>query len=105
MSTLGIKFLTAAVICASLFGCNAGMAPTGGTPDEVKAAFDKMPLEERVKLTIASSMPADAKKQKIAEMYQKEGKTPPGEEGGAPAGSAPASGPPPGVGMPSQGGR
>ena len=105
MSTLGIKLLTVAILGAGLVGCNAGMAPTGASPEEVKAAFDKLPLEERVKLTNSSSMPADAKKQKIAEMYQKEGKTPPGEENGAPAGSAPASGPPPGVGMPSQGGR
>lgn len=103
MSTQGIKLLIASLIVSSLIGCNAGMAPSGGSPEDVKAAFDKMPLEERVKLTNASSMPADAKKQKIAEMYQKEGKTPP-EDAGSPEGAAP-SGPPPGTGMPSQGGR
>jgi hypothetical protein len=103
MSSIRIKLLSAAVLGCSLFGCNAGMAPTGGTPEDVKVAFDKLPLEERVKLTKASSMPAEDQKKKIAEMYQKEGKTPP-EEGGTPAGPAP-TGPPAGMGMPSQGGR
>ena len=76
------------------------MAPSGGSNEEVKAAFDKMPLEEQVKLVNSSSMPADAKKAKIDEIYKKAGKTPPAD--GAPA---PSNGPPPGVGMPSQGGR
>jgi hypothetical protein len=103
MSSNRLKILSAAVIGCSLFGCNAGMAPTGASPDDVKAAFDKLPLEKRVELTNSSSMPAEEKKKKIAEMYQKEGKTPP-EEGGSPAGPAP-TGPPAGMGMPSQGGR
>ncbi len=103
MSFNRINLLSAAVIGCSLIGCNAGMAPTGASPEDVKVAFDKLPLEERVKLTNGSSMPAEEKKKKIAEMYQKEGKAPP-EDGGTPAGSAP-SGPPEGMGMPSQGGR
>ncbi|MEI7984396.1 MAG: hypothetical protein WCI55_02110 [Armatimonadota bacterium] len=103
MSLIRIKLLSAVVIGCSLFGCNAGMAPTGASPEDVKVAFDKLPLEERVKLTNGSSMPAEDKKKKIAEMYQKEGKAPP-EDGGTPAGSAP-TGPPEGMGTPSQGGR
>ena len=101
MSSLGIKICALAIVGCSMFGCSVGMAPSGGSPEEVKAAFDKMPLEERVKLTRSSSMPADAKKKKIDEMYAKEGISPPGETG-APA---PSTGPPAGVGMPGQGGR
>lgn len=77
------------------------MAPSGGSNEEVKAAFDKMPLEEQVKLINSSSMPADQKKARIEEAYKKAGKTPP-SDGAAPATS---SGPPPGMGTPSQGGR
>jgi hypothetical protein len=85
-----------------LAGCsNVGNAPAGGSADEVRAAFDKMPLEEQVKVTNSSSMPADKKKERIAELYKKAGKTPP-DDGGPPA--AP-SGPPAGVGTPPQGGR
>lgn len=103
MSLIRIKLLSAVMIGCSLIGCNAGMAPTGASPADVKVAFDNLPLEERVKLTNSSSMPAEDKKKRIAEMYQKEGKTPP-EEGGTPGGAAP-TGPPAGMGMPSQGGR
>lgn len=97
--TTHIVFVCIAAGC--LVACNAGVAPAGGSAEDVKAAFDKLPLEERVKLTNSSSMPAEAKKQKIAEMYQKEGKTPP-EDTQTPT---TPSGPPPGVGTPSQGGR
>ena len=62
-----------------------------------------MTLEEQVELTTSSSMPEDKKKEKIAELYKKAGKTPP-EDTSAPVENAP-SGPPPGLGMPSQGGR
>ena len=100
MSSIGTKIAVAVFVGCSLFGCSGvGNAPSGGSAEEVKAAFDKMPLEEQVKLTNSSSMPADAKKKKIAELYQKAGKIPPDEA------AMPSSGPPPGAGMPSQGGR
>jgi hypothetical protein len=101
MSPLGTKLVSIAIIGFSLVGCNAGMAPQGASGDDVKAAFDKLPLEDKVKITKQSSMPEDKKKAKIEEYYKAAGKTPP-DDG---AGGGTAGGPPPGTGMPSQGGR
>ena len=92
-----IAILTVCISTSLLVGCNAGMAPSGGSNEEVKAAFEKMPVDEQIKLVQSSSMPAEAKKAKIDEIYKKAGKTPPPD--GAPTGL------PPGVGTPSQGGR
>ena len=101
-----LKYIAVTLVAGcSLVGCGVGMTPAGGSAEDVKAAFDKMPLEERVRLTNASSIPAEAKKNKIAEMYQKEGKTPPDASGSTAGANTPAPGPPPGAGMPSQGGR
>ncbi len=94
---LGIASLT--VAAAALSGCSVGMAPSGGSAEDVKAAFDKMSMEDQIKVTKEANIPADAKKKKLEEIYAKFGKTPPADEGAAP------SGPPPGVGTPSQGGR
>ncbi|MBI1333967.1 MAG: hypothetical protein JST12_12100 [Armatimonadetes bacterium] len=83
---LNLQVLALCTIAACVVGCSMGMAPSGGSNEEVKAAFDKMPVEEQVKLINGSSMPADAKKKRIEELYQKAGKTPPPEvlTGGAP---------------------
>lgn len=66
-------------------GCNIGMTESGGSPEEVKQAFDKLPLEERAKSIMASPASEEFKKQRIKEMYEKEGKTPPADiSGGSP---------------------
>jgi hypothetical protein len=71
------KPLLAVLVCAaawSLIGCNIGVTPGGGSDADVKAAFDKMPLEERAKSLMSSPASMDFKKKKIEEMYAKEGK-------------------------------
>jgi hypothetical protein len=71
------KPLLLALACTaalSVIGCNMGMTPSGGSDTEVKAAFDKLPLEDRAKSILSSPAPMDAKKKKIEEMYAKEGK-------------------------------
>ncbi|MEZ0325356.1 MAG: hypothetical protein ACAH95_05580 [Fimbriimonas sp.] len=50
------------------------MAPSGGSPEEVKSAFDKLPIEERAKSIMSSPATAEFKAQRIKEMYAKEGK-------------------------------
>jgi predicted small secreted protein len=83
---------TLGLVALSLSGCNAGMSPAGGSDEDVKSAIDKMPLEEKAKFYNNSSMPAEEKKKRIMEMYQKEGKEPPAEFMGgsaAPTGGAP----------------
>jgi len=92
------KALLLALIPMVLIACNAGNAPTGGSDEEIKATFDKMPLEDKAKFYMNSPMPLADKKKKIEEAYQKDGKPVPPElaaqlEGGAPA--APAAGAPP----------
>lgn len=68
--------------CLSIFliaGCNVGMSPSGGSPEEVKAEFDKLPLEVRAKSIMNSPASAEFKAERIKEMYAKEGKEPPEE--------------------------
>lgn len=68
----------------SVIGCNVGMTPSGGSDAEVKAAFDKLPLEDRAKSILSSPAPMDFKKKRIEAMYAKEGKkVPDGMFGGA----------------------
>ena len=102
MSLSGIKIVLTVVVGCSILGCNVGTSPAGGSTEDVKEAFNKMPQEEQLKVVRAANMPADKKREKIAELYKKAGKTP--HEDLASEGM-PSSGPPPGVGMPSQGGR
>lgn len=71
------KPLVILLACAgvlSVVGCNIGMTPSGGTDAEVKAAFDKLPLEDRAKSILSSPAPMDFKRKRIEEMYAKEGK-------------------------------
>ncbi len=74
-----VPVVGAAVVASALTGCNVGMAPAGGSDAEVKAFFDKQPLDVRAKQTMASPAPYDFKIKKIKEMYQKEGKEVPAE--------------------------
>jgi hypothetical protein len=62
-----------------LVGCNVGMSPAGGSPEEVKADFDKLPLEVRAKSIMSSPATAEFKAERIKEMYAKEGKEVPPE--------------------------
>ena len=70
-----LSLLSIAVgICSAMGGCNVGMAPSGGSEAEIKAAFDKQPLEERAKSILGSPASIEFKTQRIKEMYDKEGK-------------------------------
>ena len=72
-----IKIISAVFVCAiafSLSGCDIGSAPSGGSDTQVKAAFDKLPIEERAKTIMGSPAPMEHKKQMIEQMYAKEGK-------------------------------
>ncbi len=63
-----------------LVGCDKiGQTPSGGSDEEVKAAFDKLPLDVRCKSIMGSMAPMDFKMKKIKEMYAKEGKPVPPE--------------------------
>lgn len=62
-----------------LMGCSIGMAPSGGSNEQVKAEFDKLPLEDRAKSIMSSPATQEFKMQKIKEMYAKEGKEPPAD--------------------------
>ena len=62
-----------------LSGCNAGMAAEGGSPEEVKAAFDAQPLDVRARQVMSSPAPMDYKIQRVKDMYQKEGKEVPAD--------------------------
>lgn len=76
------SLLAVAVICGSCFiagGCNLGMAPSGGSNEEVKANFDKLSLEDRANTIMKSPASMEFKKQRIKEMYEKEGKQPPAD--------------------------
>jgi hypothetical protein len=55
------------------------MAPEGGSADEVKAAFDKQPLDVRAKQIMSSPAPQEFKMQRIKDMYAKEGKEVPAD--------------------------
>lgn len=68
-------------------GCNIGQTPPGGSDAEVKAFFDKQPLDVRAKQTMSSPAPLEQKIARIKEMYKKEGKEVPAEylQGGATA--------------------
>ena len=66
--------IAACVVSIVIVGCNVGMTPAGGSEAEIKAAFDKMPLEDRAKSILSSPAPMDFKVQRIKEMYAKEGK-------------------------------
>lgn len=72
------------------------MAPEGGSNEEIKAAFNSQPLEERAKFLLNSPMPAADKKKKIEDMYKAEGKEVPPEiasqlGGGGPGGPGPTA--------------
>ena len=95
----------AVMVGCSLIGCGVGMSPAGGSNEDIKSAYENMPLDKKIELINSKGIPAEKKKEMITEAYRKAGKTPPAESA-APAGANdPASGPPPGMGMPSQGGR
>jgi len=70
-------------ICAIgwlLVGCDKiGQTPGGGSDADVKAAFDKLPIEKRVKIEMMSPAPMDMKRQRIKDMYAKEGKPVPAD--------------------------
>lgn len=84
--------LALAVIGGNLVGCdNIGKAPAGASQEEMKTAFDKLPLEERAKMLLDRPGPMDDKKKSITAMYEKEGKEPPADMFGAPAAGAPGS--------------
>jgi hypothetical protein len=75
-----LKTLIACCVVASMIGCDKiGQTPAGGSDAEVKAAFDKAPIEERVKITMGSPAPAADKLARIKDMYAKEGKQVPKE--------------------------
>ncbi len=82
--TIIIKKL-ASILCVCsvvwvLAGCEkVGQTPAGGSDAEVKAAFDKLPIEERAKAVMGTPAPMDFKVKKITEMYKKEGKEPPAD--------------------------
>jgi hypothetical protein len=86
------KIILASLVVVSITGCNAGMSPAGGSNEEIKAAYDALPIEERVKIINSSGMPAEDKKAKIAELYKKEGKEPPADvlSGGGQGGPPPS---------------
>lgn len=61
-------------------GCgDVGNAPAGNSQEEQKAAFDKLPIEERAKTLMGLPGPIDDKRQKVKDMYAKEGKEAPPE--------------------------
>ena len=74
-----VPALSVAVMALGLVGCNVGMTPSGGSDAEIKAAFDKQPLEVRAKSIMSSPATMDYKIQRIKEMYAKEGKEVPPE--------------------------
>lgn len=101
---------------AVIFGCSSvGNAPSGASADQMKQAFDKLPVEEQVKTLLDAPGPAASKADHIRELYAKAGKpVPPDIEkqiggGGGPgapgapgatAGGGPASAPTPAGGGP-----
>ena len=75
------SFLFLACAIASLVvGCSSiGQTPAGGSDAEVRAAFDKQPLDVRAKEIMGSPAPMDYKVKRIKDMYAKEGKPVPPE--------------------------
>jgi hypothetical protein len=64
------------------------MSPAGASQDEAKAAYDKLPVEERAKQLMALPGTQADKLAKVKAMYEKEGKTMP-ENFGTPAAGVP----------------
>jgi len=64
----------------SLLGCgDIGAAPAGASSDEMKATFDKLPVDERAKMLLDASGPMDDKVKRVRALYEKEGKKPSAE--------------------------
>ena len=59
------------VACLALAGCNAGMEPTGPTPDQIRAKIDAMPPEKQIDLIEHSPMSRPEKDKRLAEIRQK----------------------------------
>lgn len=57
----------------ALLGCNAGMAPEPMSREEARDALSKMSPQEQIKYYESGPMPAEQKKQKIAEIEAKYG--------------------------------
>jgi len=74
-----LSVVSVAAIASALCGCHVGETAPGGSDAEVKAFFDKQPLDVRAKQTMASPAPYEFKINKIKEMYKKEGKEVPAE--------------------------
>jgi hypothetical protein len=86
MKTIFKKALAMVTVCSigsAMIGCNVGVTPPGGSDSDVKAAFDKQPIEVRARETMGSPAPLDFKLNRIKEMYKKEGKPVPPEFQGA----------------------
>ncbi len=61
-----IQALSAVVVlCAVCAGCNIGNAPPGAGPEEMKAVFDKKPIEERAKIYMSGQGTLEDKQQRI----------------------------------------
>ena|ERR1700722_9269054 len=87
----------AVMACVLSSGCgNIGNGAPGASTDEMKADFDKKPIEERAKILMSLPGPLSDKQDKIKAMYAKEGKTAPPEilngsaGAGAPGGASTA---------------
>jgi hypothetical protein len=75
-----ISILSLVAAVWSVIGCDSvGQTKLGGSDADVKAAFDKLPIEERAKTIMGSPASMEFKQQKIKEMYAKEGKEPPAD--------------------------
>jgi hypothetical protein len=75
-----VQALSAVVaLCAVCAGCNIGNAPPGASNAEMKAVFDKKPIEERAKIYMSGQGTLADKQQRIKALYQAEGKVAPPE--------------------------
>jgi len=74
-----VIILGACIAAWAVCGCNVGQTPAGGSDADVKAYFDKQPLDVRAKQIMGSPAPTEQKLARIKDMYKKEGKEVPAE--------------------------
>lgn len=61
------------IVGAALAGCNVGMAPSGMSNDDAKAAIAKMTPEQKIKAIASSPMPGPEKQKQFDQIERDTG--------------------------------
>ena len=76
-------------------GCGIGNAPAGASNDQLKAQFDKLPLEKRAQVIMSFPGRHEDKVEKVKALYKAAGQEAPPEAYQEPAGQPQGAGKPP----------